>query len=95
MDGQKKFYETSLPPKKGISDLDYEHAQQDWNRIRRKHENITLGDYLDVSLETDVLLLADTFETFWNTCLEHYKLDPAHFYIPPGLAWQTLLKTAT
>ena len=27
-------------------------------------------------------------------CLKHYKLDPAHFYTAPGLAWQTLLKTA-
>ena len=34
------------------------------------------------------------FETFRNTCLKHYKLDPTHFYITPGLSWQALLKTA-
>ena len=34
------------------------------------------------------------FETFRNTCLKNCKLDPAHFYTAPGLAWQTLLKTA-
>ena len=27
-----------------------------------------------------------------NNCLEYYKLDPAHFYISPGLAWQACLK---
>ena len=34
------------------------------------------------------------FETFRNTYLKNYKLDPAHFYTAPGLAWQASLKTA-
>ena len=79
---------------KGISDQDYEHAQQVWNRITPEHQNIALKDYHDVYLATDVLLLADVFETFRNTCLKNSKLDPAHFYTAPGLAWQALLKTA-
>ena len=95
MDSWKKFEETSLPQKnafysrlnrKGIRDQDHEHAQQVCNRITPEHEIITLGDYHDVYLATDVLLLADVFETFRNTCLKNYKLDPAHFYIAPGLA---------
>ena len=32
------------------------------------------------------------FEAFRDTCLEHYKLDPAHFYTSPGLAWKACLK---
>ena len=40
------------------------------------------------------MLLADVFETFWNTYLKNYKLDPPYFYTAAGLAWQTLLKTA-
>ena len=76
---------------KGISDQDYEHAQQVWNTMEKK----TLGCYHDTYLKTDVLLLADVFETFWNTCLKNYKLDPAHFYTALGLAWQPLLKTAS
>ena len=78
----------------GISDQDYEHAQQVWNRITPEQENITLGDYHDVYLEADVLLLADMFETFQNTCLKNYKLDPAHFDTAPSLACQALFKPA-
>ena len=32
------------------------------------------------------------FEAFRDTCLEHYSLDPAHFYTSPGLAWKACLK---
>ena len=89
MNGWEKFDETSLPAKdafysrlsmKGISDRDYEHAQQVWNTMEEK----TLGCYHDTYLKTDVLLLADVFETFRNICLKNYKLDPAHFYTAPG-----------
>ena len=76
---------------KDISDQDYELAQQVWNTM----ENKTLGYYDDTYLATDVLLLADKFETFRNTCLKNYKLDPEHISTAPGLAWQALLKTAT
>ena len=67
---------------KGISDQDYEHAQQVWNTMERK----TLGCCHDTFLATDTLLLADVFEIFRNACLKIFKLDPAHFYIAPGLA---------
>ena len=39
-----------------------------------------------------MILLANVFEAFRDTCLEHYKLDPAHFYTSPGLAWKACLK---
>ena len=47
-----------------ISDQDYEHAQQVWNRKTPEHKNVTLGHYHDVYLAADVLLLPDVFETF-------------------------------
>ena len=56
-------------------------------------ERKTLGCYHDTFLATDVFLLADVFEKFRNACLKKFKLDPAHFYTEPGLAWQALLKT--
>ena len=91
MNGWEKFEETSLSPKdafysklnmKGISDQDFEYAQQVWNTMAKK----TLGCYHDNYLKRDILLLADVFETFRDTCLKHYKLDPLHFYTAPGLA---------
>ena len=39
-----------------------------------------------------MILLANVFEAFGDTWLEHYKLDPAHFYTSPGLAWKACLK---
>ena len=56
-------------------------------------EKKVLGFYHDTYLKTDVLLLADVFEAFWNTYFKNYKLDPAHSYTAPGLSWQALLKT--
>ena len=100
MDGWEKFEEAGLPPKdafysglnmKGISDQDYEHAQQVWNTMEKK----ALGCYHNTYLKTDVLVLADVFEAFRDTCLKNYGLDPAHFYTTPGLEWQALLKTTT
>ena len=43
-------------------------------------------------LKNDILLLADVFESFRNTCHEYYKLDPAHYFTSPGLAWDAALK---
>ena len=93
-------WETKLRPKnafcsklniKGISDHDYKHAQQVWNSMKKK----TLSRYHDTYWKKDVFLLTDVFETFQNTCLKHYKLDPAYFYTTPGLPWQAFLKTAS
>ena len=51
-----------------------------------------LGQYHDLYLLTDVLLLADIFENFLSTCQGQYRLDPAHYYTSPGLAWDAMLK---
>ena len=51
-----------------------------------------MGDYHDVYLQLGVLLLTDFFEKFRKTCLSYYKLDPAHYYTTPGLAWDAALQ---
>ena len=93
----EKLLETRLPPKEefysqpydeDISDEDYQHAINVWNTFDCK----TMRDYHDLYLKSDVLLLADVFENFRATCLKHYKLDPAHYYTSPGLAWDACLK---
>ena len=97
MSNWNKFEETKLPPKEAfhsklnmgdISKYDYEHAQKVWKEVKLKN----LGEYHDLYLKTDVLLLSNVFEAFRNTCLECYKLDPANFYTSPGMVWQACLK---
>ena len=51
-----------------------------------------MGEYHDLYLRTDVILLANVFESFRRVCLETYGLDSSHFYTVPGLAWKACLK---
>ena len=46
-----------------------------------------VGDYHDLYVQSDTLLLADIFENFLNKCTETYELDPAHSLSAPELAW--------
>ena len=71
-----------------ISDGDYEF----YKAICKKFAIKTLGEYHDLYLKSDVLLLADVFENFRETCFQYYKLDPAHYYSAPGLSWNACLK---
>ena len=97
IDSWKKMQETRLPLKehyfsqltgKGISEKDYEFAQDIWKKF--KLENI--GQLHDLYMGTDVALLADVFEAFREFNLKHYKLDPAHFLTAPSLSWSACLK---
>ena len=45
-----------------------------------------LGEYHDLYVQSDTLLLVDVFENFRDKCIEIYELDPAHFLSAPGLA---------
>ena len=83
---QSKFY--SKLSDTDISKDDYLHAQQVWSTFGCK----TLGDYHDLYMKTDVLLLADVFENFRSICLEYYELDPAHYFTTPNFAWDAMLK---
>ena len=103
MNSFKKFNETELPSKnkffsslkdENISEKDYEKARN-WNTFKKlwnTFEIKTLGEYHDLYLKTDVLLLADVFEKFINTCLNYYGLDLCHYFSSPGLSWDAMLK---
>ena len=65
-----------------IADVDNRHPK----RVLKKLNNKNLGDYHDLYVKSDILLLADVFENFRNKCIEIYELDPAHFLFVPGLA---------
>ena len=97
MNSIKKFSEEKLPPKEvfysklndcEVSDGNFDHAQRIWKEFEVKN----LGEYHDLYLKSDVLLLAGVFEEFRNVCLENYSLDPAWYYTSPGLSWDALLK---
>ena len=51
-----------------------------------------MGEYHDLYVQSDTLLLADIFQKFRNMCIEIYELDSAKFLSSPGLAWQAALK---
>ena len=71
-----------------IDDMDYRHGNNVFNKFKLN----TLGDYHDLYVQSDTLLIADVFENFRDMCLIEYELDPAHFLSLPGLAWQACLK---
>ena len=87
--------ETSLPPKKDfyselnledITDKDYLHSQKVFEEFCTD-----MGNYYDLHVQCDTLLLADVFESFRNMCLKIYELDLIYFVSQPGLAWQACL----
>ena len=97
MDGWNKFNENSIPSKESfyssltlenITEVDYAHAK----KLFKKFNLNNLGEYHDLYVRSDTLLLADVFENFRNACMKNYELDPAHFVSLPGLAWQACLK---
>ena len=51
-----------------------------------------MGEYHDLYLKLDVLLLADVMNEFRQSCMEHYKLDPSHFITLPNFSWNVMLK---
>ena len=93
IDSWQRFDEISLPDKESvysnlniedITDVDYRHGKTVFEYLINKN----LGDYHDLYVQSDILLLADVFENFRNMCIRIYELDPAHFLSAPGLAWQ-------
>ena len=97
MDSWEKVNEISLPSKEDfysnlnmedISDNDYRHA----NNVFKGFKLENLGDYHDLYVQSDTLLLADVFNNFRDMCIKEYELDSAHFLSLPGLAWQACLK---
>ena len=80
-------WKNSLSGKIDITYSDYQHAVSVYNDFGCQN----LGDYHDVYLKIDVLLLADIFQKFRSVCLNVYRLDPSHFYSAPNLSWESML----
>ena len=95
MDDWEKINETSLLKKEDfyshlnmeyITDAGYTHAKG--VRFQKKKA----GEYYDLCVESDALLLTDVLEKFQNKCLELYELISLRFLTAAGLAWQAALK---
>jgi len=89
--------ETTLPSKSDfysiltdcdITDDDYKHATDVWNHYKCK----TLGEYSDLYMKTDVMLLADIFTNFRETSIATYELDPANYFTLPMYSFDCALK---
>ena len=97
MDSWEKFGKNILPPKEAfysnsnledISDEDYTHVQKVWDVFGIN----SIGDYHELYVQSDTLLLADVYENFRNMCFEKYQLDPTYFVSAPGSAWQACFR---
>ena len=73
---------------KDTTDIDYRHAK----RVFMYFSNKNMGDYHDLYVQSDTLLLDDVFENLRNKCIEIHELDPTHILSALGLAWQACLK---
>ena len=49
---------------KNISEIDYRHALKVFNKFNVKN----LGEYHDLYVQSDTILLTDVFESFRNLC---------------------------
>ena len=84
IDSFDKFEETKLPARdaffnrltnEALSEERYKHAQDVWRTFNMN----TVGDYHDLYVKNDALLLCDVFERFCEITMEYYKLDACHF----------------
>ena len=63
-----------------ITNTDCVHAK----RVCKDFEIKNLGEYYDMRIQSDTMLLADVFENFRNICNKIHELDPAKFLSAPG-----------
>ena len=71
-----------------MTDKDYEHVKKVWEAFEIK----SFGEYHDLYVQCDTLLLADVFENFRNKCIEIYELDPAHFFVCTRISMASMFK---
>ena len=94
----RKYFYSSTKDKKNCKDdkisdghvsiEDYMVCERIWDKFKMKN----MGDYHDHYFKKDVLLLADVFEKFIDTCLKYFESDPCHYFGAPGLSWNAMLK---
>lgn len=97
LDNFSRYDEPELPARESfynrlhdehLSEEDYAHAQRVFSTFKCK----TLGDYSDLYMKVDCLLLSDVMVNFRQYTYKKYRLDPLHFVSLPSLGWACALK---
>ena len=97
MDSKDKLSATELPKLEdfysslnddNVSNDDYAHALKVWKDFEIKN----FGEYLQLYMTLDILLLSCVFENFRKNSLQAYGLDACFYYTTPGIAWDAMLK---
>lgn len=97
VDSMERLHEESLPSiehfysklnEVHIEPAEYAFALEVWDKFELR----TLGEYSELYMKTDILLLADVFENYRNDTHEMYQLDPAHYFTLSGLSFDAMLK---
>jgi hypothetical protein len=97
IDTYDKMNMNSLPPRNAFysklygsecSLKDYSQAKTVWKAFNCEK----FLDYHNLYLKSDVLLLADVWASFRETCFKNYQLDCTYYYTAPGLSFDAMLK---
>ena len=98
-DSFDKFQEEKLPPRYQWTDSLRNKAimltQDEWEHAKKVYERFNcanLGDYHDLYLKTDTLILACVVEEFRSLCYKTYGLDSAHYFTCSHLSGDAFLK---
>ncbi|CAH1959928.1 unnamed protein product [Acanthoscelides obtectus] len=97
VDSWQKLNETELPIHElfynrlndtNVSNNEYQRAKDVWTNFEIQN----IGQYSDLYLKTDIILLADVFENFRQTAHRTHGLDPAWYYTLPGYTFDCMLR---
>ena len=93
----ERMKETQLPPidkfysnlkEYDITQFRFDHAQKVWTTFECR----TLKHYAELCCKSDVLQLADWFESFIDTLMDAYGLDPSYYVSDPASSWDAMLR---
>ena len=70
-----------------ITHEEYQHALKVYDDMKCQ----SFLDYHNLYLESDIVLLADVYESFRKKSMEIYGLDPTNYISAPGFSWDAML----
>ena len=85
---QRESFFSSLT-QQGISERDYEHAEQVFSFFKCKN----MLDYCELYCQLDTVLLFEVMESFRSTIKENFGLDCTRYISAPQLAFDCMLST--